>query len=172
MNQSFDTQLQVVKRALTDVVLPALDGAEKHVVEQLHLSLVVAEFMKARLPFARRYYRSELEAYASLAGSIAELLSAQEAARAEEMQGQVSKANKLLGDPEAEWEDYIVQTRGIRANISWLTENASGQDYEGELDNLILASGVATSLQARIWCLPFGFEISAEALPEANWLMR
>ncbi len=50
MNQAFDTQLQVVQRALGEVVLPALGGASGHVIEQLHLSMAALSFMQQRLP--------------------------------------------------------------------------------------------------------------------------
>jgi hypothetical protein len=173
VNQSFDTQLQVMKRALTDVVMPALDGAGNHVLEQLHLSLAVADFMQRRLPHARRFYRTELRGYASLAGKINALLSSQGGNNSDdELQNLFLNADELIGDPEGEWEDYIELTRQIRTRISQLTESASGQSFEDELDNLVLSAAEDASLQARIWCVPFGFELNEDSLPAADWLER
>ena len=52
MIQTFDTQLEVSLRAMRDVVAPALNDAESHVLEQFGLVLATLEFMRHRLPYA------------------------------------------------------------------------------------------------------------------------
>jgi len=169
MNQSFDTQLEVIRRALTDVVMPALEGADGHVIEQLHLSLAAAGFMQARLPHARRFYRADLRAYGKLAEEIAGCLSAHGAGDTDAVLSLASAAQTLLDDPEADSEDYIGLTRHIRSTVAGLSENSAGQDYESALDGLILAFNADAQLQARAWCEPFGFELQPEDLPPPVW---
>ncbi len=170
MNQSFETQLQVIQRALSEVVLPALDGAESHVIEQLHLSLAAAGFMQERLPHARRFYRAELRAYGSLAQEIAGLLKTHGLNTAASFQALALSAQTLLDDPEADGEDYIALTRKIRSTIADMIEQAAGEGFESALDSLILSFDADAQLQARAWCEPFGFELLAEALPTPDWL--
>jgi hypothetical protein len=70
VNQSFETLLQVVQRALGEVVLPAVSGADKHVVEQLHLSMAALGLMQARLASARAFSRREVDDYIDIARAI------------------------------------------------------------------------------------------------------
>jgi len=52
MNQSFETQVRIAIRALSDVIAPALAGADKHVVEQLQLTIATLGFVADRIPEA------------------------------------------------------------------------------------------------------------------------
>ena len=100
MIQSFDVQLQVALRALGEVVAPALQGAEKHVAEQLHLAMATLSFIRTRLPEARRYYRMELLFYMELATAAAELAQPCLPAESEDLVQIVSSGEAMLDDPE------------------------------------------------------------------------
>jgi hypothetical protein len=163
MNQSYETQLQVVQRALSDVVLPALAGAEKHVIEQLQLSMAALGFLQHRLPHARRYYRWQLSAYLDLAEAVVVLV-------ANDTLSQLTQENRtLLQKPEAVDADYVAATRALREAIARQIVVSEGMPHEAALDALILDKSAPILLQDRLWCLRLGFELKPEALPTALW---
>lgn len=170
MIQSFDVQLQVALRALGEVVAPALQGAEKHVAEQLHLAIATLSFIKTRLPQARRYYRMELSSYMDLAIAAAELARPHLPADSEELGQIVSAGKAMLDDPEADIGDYEAITRSLRERITQLSSHAIGTPCHNELDHMILDRGGELLLQYRQWCAPFGLELKPDELPAAKWL--
>lgn len=169
MNQSFEVQLAVIRRALGDVIAPALSNAEKHVLEQLHLSLIALDFMQDRLPKARSYYRLELELHRDLGAAVVDLLACHSAKATHSLLPFLESCQVSLDDPKAEWSDYIRISRGIREAVAATVADAEGAAYEKELDALIIDKNEFILLQARIWAAPFGFELNPEALPSGEW---
>jgi hypothetical protein len=165
MNQDFETQLQVVQRALGEVVLPALAGADKHVIEQLHLSLAAIGFMQQRLPLARRYYRGTLQRYLAMAGAVIELLGTGAKGLADE----AAHGKAVLDDPAATDADQRTATAALRAGIAALVEAAKDTPHESALDALALEHSEAILTSDRSWCIPLGFELRPEDLPKADW---
>jgi hypothetical protein len=169
MIQSFDTQLQVVLRALREVVAPALTGSAKHVVEQLHLSLATLEFMRSRMPHARRFCRQELQSYIALAAEVMGVVAPEQATSREQMASIVAAGKLALDRPDCENDEYQAVTRQLRERIAAATTAAVGTPYESALEALILRSSQDMLQQDRLWCAPFGFELKPEELPPAKW---
>lgn len=167
MNQSFDTQLQVVLRALGETVLPALGGAEKHVVEQLQLSMVALDCIRQRLPHAGRFYRGELAAYVAQADAVAALIDAP--SDIDQLRAHADAGRAALQNPAADWADYVDATRTLRETIADVAERSAGSSFEATLDKLVLATASDLHLQSRVWCQPFGFELRPEDLPAPTW---
>lgn len=159
MIHSMEKQLQVVLRALGDVVAPALTDVDKHVVEQLHLSIATLSFVATRLPQTRRFYRQELAAYLDLATSVGEAAKGE----AGQIDAIVATGRALLLDPEADLVDYEQATRRCRDAIA----TASGANET--VDHLIMTKSEAIIAQSRVWCTPFGFELKPEELPAPAW---
>ena len=157
MIQSIDKQLQVVMRALREVVAPALGGAEKHVAEQVHLSIATLAFVAERLPEARRYYRWELSAYLDLARDLGK----DDAA----LVAFVEAGTAVLARPEADIADYEAVAHQGREAIAAFAE----ADGSVEIERLILKRSAAIIDQQRQWCRPFGFELKPETLPAPAW---
>jgi len=169
MNQDFETQLQVVQRALADVVLPALSGAPGHVIEQLHLSMAALGFMQQRLPHARRYYRQTLASYGEMADAIAALLGDHDGTDDSGLRTLAQHGRDVLDDPAADEADYRRCTEHLRAKLAEVVAAAEGAPYEAALDAMILARSAPILLQERIWCLPLGFELKPEDMPKPGW---
>ncbi|QIG54725.1 hypothetical protein G6N82_11680 [Altererythrobacter sp. BO-6] len=164
MNLDFDVQLQVALRALTDVVAPALgEGAEKHVVEQLHLAVATISFVKTRLPEARRYYRMELRHFIDLAEAAARMTGEDAALDAAVRDGEAA-----LRDAEADIGNYIEITRRLREEVAALASRTEGED-RAALDRLVLDTSGELLAQYRQWALPFGLEPKPEELPAPAW---
>lgn len=163
MNQSFETQLTVALRALGEVVLPALDGAEKHVVEQLHLSMVGLNFIRQQLPHAHSFYRRELVDHMALAKSAAELIGEDDRAAADELCALAEAGREVLDDATADWGEQIAATRRLRAAIAAAVEASAERPYEPALDALVLKVSADLHVKARRWVVSFGFEQHPES---------
>lgn len=170
MNQSFDVQLQVALRALNEVVAPELAGAEKHVAEQLHLAIATLQFVKTRLPEARRYYRMELRSYMRLAEDVAALASSSLPSQTAALLSAVATGEKVLNDPEADLDTYQVATSDLRDLVTQLSSAAVGTPDGAKLDNLILDRSASILMQCRQWCAPLGFELKPEELAPPEWV--
>lgn len=169
MNQVFETQLQVVQRALGDVIAPALAHAESHVIEQLNLSMAVLAFMQQRLPHARRYYRGTVSSYIAMAEAIIRLLTNYEKANSGDLDTLVVRGRALLDCPESDVGDYRQFTGELRIVIAAVATAAQDLAHESTLDALILDYSGPILLQDRIWCIPLGFELRPQDLPEPDW---
>jgi hypothetical protein len=170
MNQSFDTQLQVVLRALNDVVAPALSNAEKHVLEQIHLSIATLGFIASRLPQARRYHRMELSLFMALAEETATIAQSDLAKICSDLRIIRETGEEVLTQPEAEIEDYQLISRRLREHIAQLSTAAADTPCKVRLHEAILSGSAGIQLQSRLWCMPFGFELNPDELPAPAWL--
>lgn len=165
MNQDFETQLQVVQRALGEVVLPALQNADKHVIEQLHLSLAAIGFMRQRLPHARRYYRGTLQHYLELSAAVVALLPAD----AGDLALLAAEGRAVLDDPSSTDADFCAATGVLRAKIAATVEAGQGTAQESALDALIMDHSERILMEDRAWCVPLGFELRPDDLPRPDW---
>ncbi len=169
MIQSLEKQLQVVIRALGDVVTPALEGGEKHVLEQLQVSMATLAFVLKRLPEARRFYRHELKSYLGLADA---LLAASPEVLADaraELERFAGEGRATLDRPEADLADFELATRRLRESVARLAEAAQDAALRRQLETIILEQSEPIIAQARQWCTPFGFELRPQSLPPAAW---
>ena len=65
-----DIQIQVILKALKDVILPAVDKDNKLAQEQTHLAIGTLQLMAKFLPIAYRYDRDELDRYVGLSRNL------------------------------------------------------------------------------------------------------
>ncbi len=169
MIQSFDTQLKVSLRALNETIAPALAGADKHVVEQLHLVMAALAFIRARLPDARKFFGQELALYIALARDAVAILDDHDHRRSS-LLGIVSDGTVELESGAAEIEDFQLQTRKLREALARLISEVDDDDgTRSRLRTLVLEHEERTLKAARSWCLPLGFELNPEELPEPAW---
>lgn len=171
MMQSFNTQLQVSLRALREVVAPAMNAGEKHAVEQLHLVMATLEFARLRLPYARRYYRLELENYTGLADQVLAVIGIDQRTLNDQLRAAAQAGRAELARPEAELEDYVIVTRQLRELIGAAVPAAIGKPCEQALDVLIVQRQKDFLLQQRAWCLPLGFEPRPDELTTTEDLL-
>jgi hypothetical protein len=164
MIHHFDSQLQVALRALEEVVAPALGGAEKHVIEQLMLSIMTIGFVKTRLPEARRFYRMELRSCIDLAQEVTQIVGTQQ-----HLTDAIGFAEHALSDPEADISEFEAASRRLRDLVTIVSNETVGQAFQAQLDLVILEKSAALVAQNRLWCAPFGFELQPENLPKADW---
>lgn len=172
MIQSFETQLQVSLRALNEIVAPALADADKHVIEQLHLVMAALGFMQARLSSEVGFQRAELEAYLALAEEVAADLKKHRGSACATLIEAVSAGRAALASATSEAGDYQRSTRGLRELVTALVTQSSSEAEAAGLQALVLARSGEMLGDARVWCLPLGFELDPDALPRREWLTR
>lgn len=164
MIYNFDTQLQCALRALEDVVAPALNGGEKHVVEQLMVAIATIGFVKARLPEARPYYRHDLRGWIAFAKEATDISGAFEPLDKARIAGEA-----LLDDPAADVPDVEAASRRVADAVTALSDRSVGQPFSAQLDAAIFDRADSRIAQSRQWCAPFGFELQPETLPQPAW---
>jgi len=164
MIKEFDVDLQVVLRALEDVVAPALANAEKHVIEQLMLATATIAFVKKRLPEARRFWRMDLRGWIDLAVETGDIAGATAV-----LSAAVDAGEHALRDPAADLADFQSASRRLRDEITALSHAAVGQPWQARLEAVILEKCGALLDQTRLWCAPMGFELQPQLLPDAAW---
>ena len=169
MIQSLDRQLQVVLRALTDVVAPALGDAEKHVVEQLHLSIATLSFVASRMPDARRFARYELLTYADMADAVAEAAAGEKPNQARTLGATATEGRALLERADADTEALEAAARACREEIAAVSDAVHGTEAAGAVERIVLERSGPIIAQSRLWCAPFGFELKPDDLPAPAW---
>ena len=170
MIQSFETQLQVSLRALSEIVAPALAGADKHVIEQLQLVMAALGFMQARLQLADAFQRTELEAYLALAETAAANFRKHRGSDYATLIEAMSGSRAALASETSEAEDYQRSTRRLRELVAALITETSNEAEAAELRAIVLTRSGDMIGDARLWCLPLGFELDPAALPRRDWL--
>lgn len=162
-------QLQVVLRALNDTIAPALVDADKHVVEQLQLSIATLSFVAARLPDARRFARLELETYADMAAAVAAAAPSDLADGARALRDAAEVGRAVLERADVDTEAIETAARQCRERIAALSTAARKTPARAEIERIILAGSAPIIAQARQWCAPFGFELKPQDLPAPAW---
>jgi hypothetical protein len=165
MIQLPDTQLQVALRALNDVIGPALKGSESHVLEQFQLVMATLAFAQQRLPYTRRFYRKELRYFIDYAQEVAALVADHDSESAQALLATSQIGSNELHRPEAEAEDYLIVTRGLREGVSAAVTRSSGKAHEEQLDRLITRKLQELLPQQRSWFVPFGLDPTPQDLP-------
>lgn len=169
MIQSLDRQLQVVLRALTEVVAPALADAEKHVVEQLQLSIATLGFVAERMPDARRFARFELRTYADMADAVADAAAGEAADQASAVRASAAAGRALLDRADADAATIETAARACREEIAALSDAVHGTPAQQPVERVVLERSGPIIAQSRLWCAPFGFELKPQDLPTAAW---
>ena len=170
MIQSFETQLQVSLRALGEIVAPALAGADKHVIEQLHLVIAALGFMQARLPLADAFQRTELEAYLALGDEVAANFRKHRGVECAPLNEAVSEGREALAGSTSIGEVYQRSTRRLREHVVDLITETASETEAADLQAIVLGRSGDMIGDARLWCLPLGFELDPAALPRRDWL--
>lgn len=139
-----DIQLKVVLKALTDVILPAVDPDNKLAQEQTRLAIGTLQLVAKRLPIAYRYDRDELNRYVGLSRDLLSQLDqkaggASLAALDHLVQRGADIVDRARAEP-AEMEQAIMD---LRASVGALVEtvSASGNaEAKATVKRLVLAA--------------------------------
>jgi len=163
-----DIQLKSVIRALTEVVLPAVDSGNALAVEQTQVVIGMLQLMAARLPLRFRYDCDELT----------RLLGLCRALEAHDTDGVLTTAShagaEVLSRAQAGPDEVLAAIRQLRA-LSGAVITATYRDGDdaarSELTQLVLDHADQQLLRERAWVAPQGWEIQPEVLPAIDTLL-
>lgn len=164
-----DIQLQTAIRALSEVVMPAVDAANALAVEQLQVVIGMLSLMAARLPLQFRYDCDELarliefaQALENCGGSASALRDARE------------RGADVAARAQAEPQEVLLALRALRetsgALITALYRDGN-DDQRAALTRVVLAHADQQLLRERAWVLPQGWEAQPESLPAIETLL-
>jgi hypothetical protein len=161
-------QLQTVIKAMTDVVLPAVDPANKLAQEQAQLVIGMLGLLQQRLPLLFRYEREELQRYLALAR---ELAPARGGARTREAQADLAAGaaagadvlERARAEP-AELEAAVIDLRAKVGELIAAVNDDGESASRRELQRAVLAAAKVQTRRERAWLAPTGFESDPKAI--------
>lgn len=169
-------QIPTLIKALTDVVLPAVDPDNRLAQEQAQLIIGSLRLLAQRMPLQYRYDRFELQSFVRLAddlsakaGSTPELASALEAMRATAERGR-----NLLARAGAEPEQIEAANLALRESIGAFSQASStlpDQDCRRAIESDVMAHAKDMLLRERAWLAMQGWEGADSGLPEIEKLI-
>lgn len=176
MQMTTEVQLRSAVKALTDVVLPAVDANNKLAQEQVRLVIGMLSLMGEQLPFRYRYDRDELQRLVacsaqmqasarggeSTVAAIVDLSSATQAAQ-RALDGAVTTPEELA--------DCVRAMRAATGEAVTRAYRDGDPEYRGALRDLVLDLSQAQLLRERSMYLAQGWEPNPRAIPPIATLL-
>ena len=170
MQMRSDSEIIVMIKALEDVIIPALDPANKLAVEQAHLVTMTLKVMQGQLPMQFRFDHDELTrlvgAAAKLKHVCAEDGEAAEALR--HMNAAQAEAQSVLERSRVDPARLLVSIRALRSSISALVAVAGCNDASeafSPAERVVLDISKEQLLRDRSLLILTGNEIDPAAVP-------
>ena len=162
-----DLQLQTAIRALTEVVMPAVDSGNALAVEQLQVVIGMLHLLAARLPLRFRYDCDELARLLELCKA----LDANEgSALARASVAGAAVLARAQADP-AEVLQAIRELRSLSGALITAVYRDGDEASRTRVSHLVLAHADQQLLRERAWVAPQGWEIQPEKLPAIEDLL-
>ena len=170
MIPEIDTQLAAVIKALSDNILPAVDGSNPMAAEQIQLCLATLGLVKAHLPELHRYLRRDLETHLAMTRSLKQL--ADKAGVPTACFDVVIDASvQVLGDPEKGPPQLEEQARRLKETVAALIAATRGTSAERDVAAIIIKAEEIVILRSRAWGVGMGFEPDPAQVPSLNQLL-
>lgn len=171
-----EIQIGSMIKALKDVVMPALDPANKLALEQSQLIVGMLKLLASQLPLQFRFDRDELARLAGCADALGATASADPGVRAAiaHLEARNTAARGVLErcglDPAA----LLASVRELRAAVGGLVKaaaDAGDLDAALRIEKAILAMSKEQLLRDRALMKQQGFEPDPAALPDIELLL-
>jgi len=169
-----DAQLKTMIKAMTDVIIPALDGSNQLAMEQSRLVVGMMILMERQLPLQFRFDRDELARLIETAHDLVALAGA-------EREGGLERARctaaAVLDRCQAGPDDLHLAVRDMRVAICDTIDrmNDPGAHADATLiaacDAIVLRMSQQQLLRDRVLLLPQGWELQPDALPDIETLI-
>lgn len=171
-----EIQISSIIKALSDVVMPAIDPANNLALEQSQLILGLLQLLRSQLPVQFRFDRDELRRLSVCASTLGAAASQAPAVRA--AIDELSRSNAAAGlvlercalDPAV----LTASVRELRSAVGALVTAAAGtdeQDLQLWIEKIVLAMSKEQLLRDRTLMKAQGFEPDPAALPDLATLL-
>ncbi len=157
-----DIQIQVILKALNDVILPAVDADNKLAQEQTRLAIGTLQLMAKRLPIAYRYDRDELDRYVALSRDLIAQVGKQAGGAALTSLEALSAhgadvLDRARADP-AEMEKAIFDLRAVVGALIEGVHSSGDATTQAAVRKLVLAASRVELLRERALVVDMGWE--------------
>jgi hypothetical protein len=172
-----EIQIQSILKAMTDVVLPALDPKNPLAQEQARLCMGMLSVMAGQLPLQYRYDCDELGRLMALAQRIQQLPGmAQLAPNAVgALASGTKQADEVLTRARAEPAELVQAVRALREATGNLVQEAFANDPAGhqtaELQRAVMGATQQQLQRERAWFIGQGWEADPAAIPAIETLI-
>lgn len=169
-----DIQLQSVLKAMSDVILPAIDPGNQLAQEQARLCMGLLSLLRERLPLQFAYDCEELRRLADSAQALAgqPALAAQDGTQA--LSAARADALQVLDRAQAGPAEVTQAVRALRAHMGALVQHAGEvlpAEALAEVQAEVLRCSRAQLVRERAWFLPQGWESRPDAIPPLSRLL-
>lgn len=169
-------QIPTLVKAMTDVVLPAVDPQNKLAQEQAQLIIGSLSLMAQRLPLQYRYDRHELQSFVSLAGELEQAAgdAPEVSASVDALQTVVRQGQDVLsraGAEPVELEQANLELRHAVGQVIQASLALPDTARRGALEQAVMAHGEAMLQRERSWLAPQGWEGKDTTLPPLDELI-
>ena len=170
-------QIKSMVKAMTDVVFPAIDPANKLAQEQARLVIGMLSLMAQQLPLQFRFDCDELARLLKLTAELKECAgnSAEVEACVADMKLLAARATTVLGQAQAGPEQVERVSRELRAAVSQVVRAVYRADETAPIQRVqdsVLAISKEQLLRDRSWVLMQGWEPDPAAVPDIHELLR
>jgi hypothetical protein len=169
-------QIQTVIKALTDVVLPAVDPHNKLAQEQAKLAIGMLHLVAQRQPLMYRYDLDELARFLALADTLRQqaegLPGASNALHA--LMASTEAGEEVLGRAQAEPSELEEANFDLREKIGALITQVYRHTETGKLkpiSDAVNAHAKEQLLRERVWLVAQGWEPDPKSLPAIETLI-
>jgi hypothetical protein len=171
-----EVQIKSMVKAMTDVVLPAIDPANKLAQEQGRLVIGLLSLMAQQLPLQFRYDCDELRRLVGLAAGLKQAAGGAPEARAsvEEMNRSAAAAAATLAQALVGPQQLEQAVRDLRQVTSEVVRSvAAAKDGQAmrQVQQVVLATSKEQLLRDRSWVLMQGWEPDPAAIPRIETLL-
>lgn len=169
-----ELQIQSIIKALTDVVLPAVDPQNKLAQEQARLILGTLNLMAQQLPLQFRFDCDELKRLIAFAHELQDEAAGAETAALAELAASASAASGILERAGARPDEVSLAVRSLRA-AGGAVVTAVFKDADAptryRVQKTVLAMSSAQLLRERSWVLMQGWEPDPKSVPAIDTLL-
>ena len=169
-------QVQTVIKAMTDVILPAVDPTNKLAQEQARLVIGMLHLVLQRQPLMYRYDRDELSRFLALADTLQsqarDLPGAKEALHA--LANSVESGEDVLDRARAEPSELEMANFDLREKIGALITAIYAGTETGKLkhiSDIVTAHAKEQLLRERSWLIGQGWEADPKSIPAIETLI-
>ncbi len=168
-------QLATSLRAMTEVIIPAIDQSNKMAVEQAHLVVGMLSLLNTYLPVSFAYDMDELQRSVALHDEIVRITKSPPPAEpASHEAAEVAAARTLLEAPPISPDQLELAVRTMRAALGALvtTTFEHGDEEERQaVGRAVLTSAKDQLLRERVLMVSQGWESQPETLPPLSDLI-
>ncbi len=172
-----EIQIQSILKAMSDVVLPAVDPKNPLAQEQARLVMGMLSVMAGQLPRQFRFDCEELGRLLKLSQRMQELVPVSHLApkALKQLDKGSQLGNDVLARARAEPSEVLDAVRTLRAATANFVQEAFASDLSGletvEIQRLVLESSKEQLLRDRAWVIGQGWESEPKSVPPIDELL-